>query len=146
MQRSACPSLQVDDVFFVLARCGRRALGTASAACVCAVLGQANALLGSAVSPHLRSKLEVNMIALQKGDVVAELRMLHNARHLPRAQTGHAMHNWFLLPCRMCRKSCCKRTRPVRTTQRRLAPAQRPRMQHMSTMLKSAHGQSSQMA
>lgn len=52
-------SLQVDDVFFVLARCGRRALGTASAACVCAVLGQANALLGSAVSPHLRSKLEV---------------------------------------------------------------------------------------
>lgn len=46
-------------MFFVLARCGRRALGTASAACVCAVLGQANALLGSAVSPHLRSKLEV---------------------------------------------------------------------------------------
>ena len=47
-------------MFFVLARCGRRALGTASAACVCAVLGQANALLGSAVSLHLRSKLEVN--------------------------------------------------------------------------------------
>lgn len=48
----------VDDVFFVLARCGRRALGTASAACVCAVLGQANALLGSAYSPQLRAKLE----------------------------------------------------------------------------------------
>jgi len=53
----------VDDVFFVLARCGRRALGTASSACVCAVLGQANALLGSAVSPQLRSKLDVSAMA-----------------------------------------------------------------------------------
>ena len=52
---------QVDDAFFVLARCGRRALGTASAACVCAVLGQANALLGSALSPQLRARLEVRV-------------------------------------------------------------------------------------
>lgn len=61
--RSLYPQIcmwQVDDVFFVLARCGRRALGTASTACVCAVLGQANALLGSAYSPQLRAKLEVS--------------------------------------------------------------------------------------
>jgi COG4 transport protein len=71
-RQSVCPALlQVDDVFFVLARCGRRALGTASAACVCAVLGQANALLGSAVSPHLRSKLEVKGRSQQKAHEVS---------------------------------------------------------------------------
>ena len=39
-------------------QCGRRALATSNAACVCAVLGQLNNLLTTAVYPQLHAKLE----------------------------------------------------------------------------------------
>lgn len=48
----------VDDVFFVIARCSRRALSAASAACVAAVVGHANELLASSVGVVLRGSLE----------------------------------------------------------------------------------------
>ena len=41
----ALTTSMVDDVFFILQKCGRRALATGSVQCVCAVLGQLNNLL-----------------------------------------------------------------------------------------------------
>ena len=46
------------------AQCGRRALATSNAACVCAVLGQLNNLLSSAIYPELHAKLEVRRAGL----------------------------------------------------------------------------------
>ena len=42
------------------AQCGRRALTTSNAQCVCAVLGQLNNLLTTALYPQLHAKLEVS--------------------------------------------------------------------------------------
>ena len=44
----------VDDTFFILQKCGSRALATGNLQCVCAILGHLNALLAS----HLRAALE----------------------------------------------------------------------------------------
>lgn len=52
----ALTTSMVDDVFFILQKCGRRALATANLQCLCAVLGQLNNLL----SNSLRSALEYN--------------------------------------------------------------------------------------
>ena len=41
-------------------QCGRRALTTSNAQCVCAVLGQLNNLLTTALYPQLHAKLEVS--------------------------------------------------------------------------------------
>ncbi|KAK9830013.1 hypothetical protein WJX72_009198 [[Myrmecia] bisecta] len=41
----ALTTSMVDDVFFILQKCGRRALATRSVQCVCAILGQLNNLL-----------------------------------------------------------------------------------------------------
>ena len=51
----------VDDVFFILQKCGRRALATGNVACVCAVLGQLNNLLTSAFYPQVQAKLNVGV-------------------------------------------------------------------------------------
>ena len=55
----ALTTSMVDDVFFILQKCGRRALATANVACVCAILGQLNNLLSSTYYPQLRAKLDV---------------------------------------------------------------------------------------
>ncbi len=52
----ALTTSMVDDVFFILQKCGRRALATANLQCFCAVLGQLNNLL----SNSLRAALEYN--------------------------------------------------------------------------------------
>ena len=44
----------VDDTFFILQKCGTRALATGNLQCVCAILGHLNTLLAS----HLRAALE----------------------------------------------------------------------------------------
>ena len=44
----------VDDTFFILQKCGIRALATGNLQCVCAILGHVNSLLAS----HLRAALE----------------------------------------------------------------------------------------
>ena len=53
---SALTTSMVDDVFFILQKCGRRALATGSVQCVCAVLGQLNTLLAH----NLRAALEAH--------------------------------------------------------------------------------------
>ncbi|KAK9819498.1 hypothetical protein WJX81_007056 [Elliptochloris bilobata] len=50
----ALTTSMVDDVFFILQKCGRRALATGSVQCVCAVLGQLNNLLAH----NLRAALD----------------------------------------------------------------------------------------
>jgi hypothetical protein len=52
----ALTTSMVDDVFFILQKCGRRALATGSLQCLCAILGQLNNLL----SNSLRAALEYN--------------------------------------------------------------------------------------
>lgn len=44
----------VDDTFFILQKCGARALATGNLQCVCAILGQLNSMLAA----HLRAGLE----------------------------------------------------------------------------------------
>lgn len=43
-------------------QCGRRALTTSNAQCVCAVLGQLNNLLTTALYPQLHAKVEVSWV------------------------------------------------------------------------------------
>ena len=52
----ALTTSMVDDVFFILQKCGRRALATGNLQCLCAILGQINNLL----SNSLRTALELN--------------------------------------------------------------------------------------
>lgn len=52
----ALTTSMVDDVFFILQKCGRRALATSNLQCLCAILGQINNLL----SNSLRTALELN--------------------------------------------------------------------------------------
>ena len=48
------------DAHMLWMQCGRRALTTSNAQCVCAVLGQLNNLLTTALYPQLHAKLEVS--------------------------------------------------------------------------------------
>lgn len=50
-------SSMVDDVFFILKKCGARALGTGSIQCVCALLGQLNDMLANQYKAALQSRL-----------------------------------------------------------------------------------------
>ena len=49
----------IDDAFFILQKCGRRALGTGSLQCACAVLGELNTLLGNSLRAALEYKWKV---------------------------------------------------------------------------------------
>lgn len=57
----------VDDVFFILAKCGRRAMATGSPPCVCAILGQVNALLSTTLRPALEAKCKVQPCFFSNG-------------------------------------------------------------------------------
>lgn len=50
----------VDDVFFIVQKCGRRALATGNVQCACAVLGAGNGLLGTDVTAALDAKWKVS--------------------------------------------------------------------------------------
>jgi hypothetical protein len=47
----------VDDAFFILKKCGSRALATRSIHCVCAILGQLNDLLANKLKGALLAKI-----------------------------------------------------------------------------------------
>lgn len=49
-------SSMVDDVFFILKKCGSRSLATHSIHCVCAILGQLNDLLANKFKAALLAK------------------------------------------------------------------------------------------
>jgi hypothetical protein len=55
----ALTTSMVDDVFFILQKCGRRALATGSLQCLCAVLGQVNNLLSNSLRAALEFKWKV---------------------------------------------------------------------------------------
>ena len=55
----ALTTSMVDDVFFILQKCGRRALATGSVQCVCAVLGQLNNLLAHDLRAALDAQWKV---------------------------------------------------------------------------------------
>ena len=55
----ALTTSMVDDAFFILQKCGRRALGTGSLQCACAVLGELNTLLGNSLRAALEFKWKV---------------------------------------------------------------------------------------
>lgn len=61
-------STMVDDVFFVLQKCTRRALSTQNADCVCAVLNHANAILEEDYAQVLKKRLSGGL-----ADVMASL-------------------------------------------------------------------------
>ena len=50
----------VDDAFFIVQKCGRRALATGNTQCSCAVLGAANGLLGGELRAALDAKWKVS--------------------------------------------------------------------------------------
>lgn len=50
----------VDDVFFIVQKCGRRALATGNVQCACAVLGAGNGLLGAEMTAALDAKWKVS--------------------------------------------------------------------------------------
>ena len=53
----------VDDIFFIVQKCGRRALATCNVQCACAVLGAGNGLLNSEVTAGLDAKWKVSAVA-----------------------------------------------------------------------------------
>lgn len=60
----------VDDAFFILQKCGRRALATGNVQCACAVVGAANAALGGDVARALEGKWKVGAVGVFFGDSV----------------------------------------------------------------------------
>lgn len=50
-------SSMVDDVFFILKKCGARALASANVQCVCALLGQLNDVLANRYKAALAARL-----------------------------------------------------------------------------------------
>src|SRR5579875_1306182 len=59
----ALTTSMVDDVFFILQKCGRRALATGSLQCLCAVLGQLNNLLSNSLRAALEYKWKVRVVS-----------------------------------------------------------------------------------
>jgi hypothetical protein len=53
----------VDDVFFILQKCGQRALASGNLQCVCAILGQLNNLLASNLRQALDSRWKVRSLS-----------------------------------------------------------------------------------
>ena len=49
--------------FFILQKCGRRALATGSLQCLCAVLGQLNNLLSNSLRAALEYKWKVRVVS-----------------------------------------------------------------------------------
>ena len=92
----ALTTSMVDDVFFILLKCGRRALATGSVQCVCAVLGQLNNLLAHDLRAALDAQWKVAFIL---------------ARAL--LSSSGSFHEWAPAMCtphgyRNCRNgSCC---------------------------------------
>ena len=56
----ALTTSMVDDVFFVLQKCGGRALAIGSLQCLCAILGQLNNLLRDSLRAALEYKWKVS--------------------------------------------------------------------------------------
>ncbi len=80
----ALTTSMVDDVFFILQKCGRRALATGNLQCLCAILGQINNLL----SNSLRTALELNWKVHSPATTPPSLHMwilalMPNLRRLP---------------------------------------------------------------
>ena len=59
----ALTTSMVDDVFFVLQKCGGRALAIGSLQCLCAILGQLNNLLRDSLRAALEYKWKVSHCA-----------------------------------------------------------------------------------
>ena len=59
----ALTTSMVDDVFFVLQKCGGRALAIGSLQCLCAILGQLNNLLRDSLRAALEYKWKVSLYA-----------------------------------------------------------------------------------
>jgi conserved oligomeric Golgi complex subunit 4 len=58
-QGDALTTSMVDDVFYILQKCGQRALSSANLQCACAILGQMNNLLASNLRQALDSRWKV---------------------------------------------------------------------------------------
>ena len=93
----ALTTSMVDDVFFILQKCGRRALATGSVQCVCAVLGQLNNLLAH----DLRAALDAQWKVRWPVCTSASLSSVH--------RFGPALHTSQCPPCRhrYCNDWCC---------------------------------------
>ena len=61
--QDALTTSMVDDVFFVLQKCGGRALAIGSLQCLCAILGQLNNLLRDSLRSALEYKWKVSLCA-----------------------------------------------------------------------------------
>ena len=59
----ALTTSMVDDVFFILQKCGGRALAIGSLQCLCAILGQLNTLLRDSLRSALEYKWKVGRAA-----------------------------------------------------------------------------------